>query len=66
MGRLSAEMRLVFQRMPEVRGFHEPYLARNIAITDLIEQREPERAADELAAYLVVARDQLVEAYAGL
>lgn len=66
MDRLLAEMRLVFQRMPEVRGFHEPYLARNIAITDLIERREPEAAADELAAYLVVARDQIVEAYAAL
>jgi hypothetical protein len=52
--------------MPQVRAFHEPYLARNIAITELVERREPERAADELAAYLVVARDQLVEAYAGL
>lgn len=66
MDRLLAEMRLVFQRMPQVRAFHEPYLARNIAITDLVERREPERAADELAVYLVVARDQLVEAYAGL
>lgn len=66
MDRLLAEMRLVFQRMPEMRAFHEPYLARNIAITDLIEQGEPVRAAEEMAAYLVVARDQLVEAYAAL
>ncbi|WP_243653645.1 GntR family transcriptional regulator [Pseudonocardia endophytica] len=66
MDRLLAEMRLVFQRMPEVRAFHEPYLARNIAITDLIERGALPEAADELAAYLVVARDQIVEAYAGL
>ncbi len=66
MGRLLAEMRLVFQRMPGVREFHEPYLARNGEITALLEQGRRERAADEVAHYLVAARDQLLEAYTRL
>ncbi|MBC3194774.1 GntR family transcriptional regulator [Pseudonocardia sp. C8] len=66
MGRLLAEMRLVFQRMPEVREFHEPYLARNGEIAAMLTDGEVEKAADELARYLVSARDQLLDAYARL
>lgn len=66
MGRLLAEMRLVFQRMPRVREFHEPYLARNGEIAELLAAGRSERAADELARYLVTARDQLLKAYAQL
>ncbi|MFP5071822.1 GntR family transcriptional regulator [Pseudonocardia nantongensis] len=64
MGRLLAEMRLVFQRMPGIREFHEPYLARNGEIATLLSEGAAERAADELARYLVTARDQLLGAYA--
>ena len=64
MGRLLAEMRLVFQRMPQVREFHEPYLARNGEIAALLTAGRTEQAADELARYLVTARDQLLAAYA--
>ncbi|ALE76745.1 GntR family transcriptional regulator [Pseudonocardia sp. EC080610-09] len=64
MGRLLAEMRLIFQRMPGVREFHEPYLARNGEIAELLLAGETERAADELARYLATARDQLLDAYA--
>lgn len=63
MGRLLAEMRLVFQRMPEVRSFHEPYLARNEEITTLLAAAEFGRAAEELTRYLGTARDQLLAAY---
>lgn len=66
MGRLLAEMRLVFQRMPGVREFHEPYLARNGEIAALLAAGETGAAADELARYLVSARDQLLAAYARL
>lgn len=66
MGRLLAEMRLVFQRMPGVREFHQPYLARNGEIADLLSSGETEKAADELARYLATARDQLLDAYAQL
>ncbi|MEJ8279600.1 GntR family transcriptional regulator [Pseudonocardia spirodelae] len=66
MGRLLAEMRLVFQRMPGVREFHEPYLARNGEIAALLADGRRADAADELAGYLVTARDQLLDAYARL
>ena len=66
MGRLLAEMRLVFQRMPEVREFHEPYLARNGEIATMLTEGQVEKAADELARYLVTARDQLLGAYSRL
>lgn len=66
MGRLLAEMRLVFQRMPEVREFHEPYLARNGEIATMLTEGQIEKAADELARYLVTARDQLLDAYSRL
>ena len=64
MGRLLAEMRLVFQQMSGVREFHEPYLLRNDQITALLEDGRRERAADEIADYLVAARTQLLAAYA--
>lgn len=63
MERLLAEMRLVFQRMPGVREFHEPYLARNGEIAALLTDGATEQAADELARYLAAARDQLLLAY---
>lgn len=66
MGRLLAEMRLVFQRMPGVREFHEPYLARNGEIAAMLADGRTEQAADELARYLVTAREQLLAAYARL
>lgn len=66
MDRLLAEMRLVFQRMPGVREFHEPYLTRNGEIAALLEDGQRERAADEVADYLLAARNQLLEAYARL
>ena len=66
MGRLLAEMRLVFQRMPEVREFHEPYLDRNGEIAATLADGEIEKAADEMARYLGTARDQLLGAYARL
>jgi hypothetical protein len=33
-----AQLRLIFQAMPDARGFHEPYLARN---QDILASRSP-------------------------
>lgn len=60
---ILAEMRLIFHRMPGVREFHEPYLARNQVIAELIAQGRREEAADEVVAYLNVAEKQLLDAY---
>lgn len=66
MGLLLAEMRLIFHRMPGVREFHEPYLARNKVIADLIVQGRRDEAADEVVSYLHAAERQLLAAYAAL
>lgn len=61
---LLAEMRLFFHQMDRPQDFHRPYLAENAAITDLLESGDPPAAADRLAAYLAVAEEQLVAAFA--
>src|SRR5690349_8357920 len=63
---LLAEMRLVFDRMSEVRAFHEPYLARNDAICALLEAGDRAAAADEVRRYLADAESQILDAYARL
>ena len=63
MGLLLAEMRLVFHGMPEVRGFHEPYLPRNVAICELLEAGERAAAADAVVEYLQVAEEHLLAGY---
>ena len=59
-----AELRLVFHAMPDRRRFHEPYLAGNHEILDLLETGDGQRAAQRLAEYLDVAEAQLRRAYA--
>ena len=66
MALLLAEMRLVFHRVVAVREFHEPYLARNGAICDLLEAGERDAAADAVTAYLAAAEAQLLAAYDAL
>lgn len=56
------EMRLVFHLMDDDRRFHEPYLERNAAIVDLLEQDRRPEAAAALREYLADAERQLVEA----
>jgi DNA-binding GntR family transcriptional regulator len=60
---LLAEMRLVFHEMGSPREFHEPYLARNRRIRDLIAEREFAAAERELRSYLDDAEAQLTKAY---
>lgn len=57
-----AELRLVFHVMASPREFHEPYLARNVEIVDLIDAGETQAAARVLAGYLEDAEAQLTAA----
>ncbi|WP_067458106.1 GntR family transcriptional regulator [Actinomadura macra] len=60
---LLAEMRLVFHEMGSPREFHEPYLARNRRIYDLLAAGAVQDAERELRAYLDDAEAQLTTAY---
>lgn len=61
---ILAELRLVFHVMADPRRFHEPYLARNREILELLRDGDQVRAAAALRAYLDDAERQLVAAYA--
>jgi DNA-binding GntR family transcriptional regulator len=63
-GRLTAELRLVFHIMAEPRRFHERYLPRNHEILDRIEAGDGPGAEQLLMKYLDDAEEQLVGAYA--
>ncbi|KDN16152.1 GntR family transcriptional regulator [Amycolatopsis rifamycinica] len=63
-GRLTAELRLVFHIMAEPRRFHERYLPRNHEILDRIEAGDGPGAEQLLLKYLDDAEEQLVGAYA--
>ncbi|WP_156325996.1 GntR family transcriptional regulator [Nonomuraea sp. SBT364] len=63
MRQLLAELRLVFHVMENPRAFHEPFVARNRELLDLIEAGEPDRAAAFLDAYLDDAEQLLIHAY---
>ncbi|MFI9204252.1 GntR family transcriptional regulator [Streptomyces sp. NPDC053048] len=52
MDRLMAELRLAFHEMPSPRRFHEPFVARNRALADLLAAGEYGRAEAELTTYL--------------
>ncbi|MES9609642.1 FCD domain-containing protein [Actinomadura sp. NPDC000929] len=60
---LLAEMRLVFHEMGSPREFHEPYLARNRRIHDLLARGDFAEAERELRSYLDDAESQLSAAY---
>lgn len=64
MRHVLAELRLVFHVMAAPRTFHEPYLADNRRILDLLEAGDPAAAATALEHYLTAAEQQLTEAYA--
>ncbi|GAB3768581.1 GntR family transcriptional regulator [Microlunatus parietis] len=57
---LLAELRLAFLQLSDSRQLHQPYLARNHALLDLIGSGSTARLAEELADYLSAAeRDVL-------
>ncbi|WP_316043446.1 FCD domain-containing protein [Actinomadura sp. CNU-125] len=60
---LMAEMRLVFHEMGSPREFHEPYLARNRRMYDLLAAADYDAAERELRSYLDDAEAQLMKAY---
>lgn len=60
---LLAEMRLVFHEMGSPREFHEPYLARNRRLCDLLAEGDFTAAERELRSYLDDAESQLTKAY---
>ena len=64
MQQLLAELRLVFSVMADPRTFHEPYLAENRAMHDLLAAGRYEEAEQALATYLDVAEEQLLGAMA--
>ncbi|MDR7254794.1 DNA-binding GntR family transcriptional regulator [Nocardioides sp. BE266] len=64
MRHVLAELRLVFHVMAAPQTFHEPYLADNRRILDLLESGDGETAAAALERYLTAAEAQLTEAYA--
>ena len=63
MGHVLAELRLVFHVMAAPKTFHEPYLADNRRILDLLEAGSHDEAAAALGTDLSAAEAQLTEAY---
>jgi DNA-binding GntR family transcriptional regulator len=64
MRHVLAELRLVFHVMAAPQTFHEPYLADNRRIVELLEAGEREAAGEALERYLTAAEEQLTRAYA--
>ncbi len=65
MRHVLAELRLVFHVMAAPETFHEPYLADNRRILQLLEDGDVEAAERSLSTYLDDAEAQLTAAYAG-
>lgn len=63
MRHVLAELRLVFHAMAAPQTFHEPYLAENRAMVDLLADGRCEEAETALTAYLGTAEEQLVAAH---
>ncbi|GAA3447709.1 GntR family transcriptional regulator [Planomonospora venezuelensis] len=63
MRQLLAELRLVFHVMENPREFHEPFVARNAELLELMESGRAEEAGRALEAYLDDAEKLLVRAY---
>ncbi len=62
--RLLAELRLVFVVMADLREFHQPFLASNRELYELLAAGDAVAAEKALAAYLDTAETQLLAAYA--
>lgn len=64
MRRLLAELRLVFHRVDDPRHLHEPYVARNAELFELIRAGKGAEAEEYLMAYLDHAQLRMLDAYA--
>jgi len=62
-GRLLAELRLLFHVIDTPEALHQPYVARNRALYELIEQGEYEKAADQLHQYMLDSEAGLLAAF---
>lgn len=62
-GRLLAEVRLLFHVIATPRALHEPYIARNRALLELLEEGEYEQAADQLHQYMLDSEAGLLVAF---
>jgi DNA-binding GntR family transcriptional regulator len=65
MRRALAELRLVFHAMSDPKQFHEPFVARNRIISDLVAAGDGDAAEKELLDYLADAERQLLAVYNG-
>src|SRR3954468_2754724 len=61
-GRLLAELRLAFHGVASPRRLHEPYVARNRELLDLVAGGEYEKAAEGLEGYLADSLTELLDA----
>jgi len=61
-GRLLAELRLAFHGVASPRRLHEPYVARNRELLDLVAGGEYEKAAEGLEGYLEDSLTELLAA----
>lgn len=61
--RLLAELRLAFHIVNTPRQLHEPYIARNRRIVELLAAGDPGGAADYLLDYLRESEQQILAAY---
>ncbi len=59
---LLAELRLVFGQLEDTSQLHEPYIALNAALTELLERGALSRAVSELDAYLVKSQHSVLAA----
>lgn len=60
--RLLAELRLAFHAVASPQRLHEPYVARNRALLDLLVAGDVSRAAKELEEYLQDSQAELLDA----
>ncbi|MGW2344209.1 GntR family transcriptional regulator [Streptomyces sp. NPDC001661] len=58
-----AELRLAFHVVDDPQRLHEPYLARNLEIVEMLREGRRDTAETLLGAYLDDSREGLVEAY---
>lgn len=63
MRRALAELRLIFHVMGDPEKFHEPFVARNRLIAELIMAGDESSAERELLGYLADAEQQILAAY---
>ncbi|APH01389.1 MULTISPECIES: GntR family transcriptional regulator [Janibacter] len=64
MRQVLAQMRLVFAAMDDPRTFHQPYLAHNRELVELLDAGRWAEAEESLLAYLETAESQLLTALA--